>query len=158
MAVAKSRPGARELVSDAAIAAAPAPEAARKLRLLRSVFDPTEPVDLQTVPGDSAFLSDATWTDAKWVGDKLREIIFRSTGTFRIWSCCTLGGQIFDKGLYAHSPARYVFPVAGKWKTFTATIGLRDGAAIQGSAIFTVRGDGKELYRSNMLRVGSAPK
>lgn len=44
--------------------------------------------------------------------------------------------------------------VGVKWKTFTATIGLRDGAALQGSAIFTVRGDGRELYRSRMLRVG----
>jgi endo-alpha-N-acetylgalactosaminidase len=42
-----------------------------------------------------------------------------------------------------------------KWKTFTATIGLRDGAnPIQGSAVFTVRGDGRELYRSPILRVG----
>ena len=65
-----------------------------------------------------------------------------------------LGDKFFNKGLYAHSSARYVFPVDGKWKTFTATIGLQDGAADQGSAIFTVRGDGKEMYRSKMLRVG----
>jgi hypothetical protein len=65
-----------------------------------------------------------------------------------------LGGQFYDKGLYAHSSARFVFPVNGKWKTFTATIGLRDGAAMQGSAVFTVRGNGRELYRSRMLRVG----
>src|SRR5205807_6702679 len=66
----------------------------------------------------------------------------------------TLGGRFYDKGLYAHSPARFVFPVARKWKTFAATVGLRDGAHPQGSAIFTVRGDGRELYRSRLLRVG----
>ncbi len=32
--------------------------------------------------------------------------------------------------------------------------GVQDGAAAQGSAIFTVRGDGRELFRSKMLRVG----
>lgn len=42
-----------------------------------------------------------------------------------------------------------------KWKSFSATIGLRDGAnPEQGSAVFTVRGDGRELYRSRLLRVG----
>ena len=35
-----------------------------------------------------------------------------------------------------------------------ATIGLRDGAANQGSAIFGVIGDGKELFRSQVLRPG----
>jgi hypothetical protein len=44
--------------------------------------------------------------------------------------------------------------VDGKWITFTATIGLRDGADLQGSTVFTVRGDGRQLYRSRMLRVG----
>jgi hypothetical protein len=66
----------------------------------------------------------------------------------------TLGGQFFHKGLFAHSPARFAFPVAKKWQTFTAAVGIRDGANIQGSAIFTVRGDSRELFRSRMLRVG----
>ena len=65
-----------------------------------------------------------------------------------------LSGLFYDKGLYAHSPARYVFTVGQKWKTFSATIGLRDGAQTQGSAIFIVRGDGRELFRSRILRVG----
>ncbi len=65
-----------------------------------------------------------------------------------------LGGHIYDKGLYAHASSRYVFPVAEKWQRFRATIGLRDGASAQGSAIFIVRGDGKELYYSPILRAG----
>ncbi|HEU0039271.1 MAG TPA: NPCBM/NEW2 domain-containing protein, partial [Verrucomicrobiae bacterium] len=154
-AVMRRQPDARKLVNDEALAAAPTPEAARKLRLLRTVLDPAAPFDLAAVRDDSAFLSDAAWTDAKvgwgqvarnyyWFDERIQDGVF-----------LTLGGRFYDKGLYAHSCARFVFPVNGKWKTFTATIGLRDGAnPEQGSAVFTVRGDGRELYRSRMLRVG----
>ena len=154
LAVSEARPEARELVSDAAIAAAPTPEAARKLRALRAVLEPAAPFELRTVRGDSAFLSDAAWTDAKVGWGQVARNYFAFDRNVQNLVLLTLGGQVFDKGLYAHSSARYVFPVAGKWKTFTATIGLQDGAADQGSAIFTVRGDGHEMYRSKMLRVG----
>ena len=66
-----------------------------------------------------------------------------------------LGGQFFDKSLYAHAPSRYVFDLGAKWKTFTATVGLRDGAPAFGSAVFRVLGDGKEIYRSPVLRAGA---
>ncbi|HEY3863047.1 MAG TPA: NPCBM/NEW2 domain-containing protein [Verrucomicrobiae bacterium] len=149
-AVMRHRQDARKFLA----AEAPAPEAARKLHLLREVLDPPAPFDLATVPGGSAFLSDAKWSSAKvgwgkvarnhyWFDDDIQNGVF-----------LLLGGQFFDKGLYAHSNARYVFPLAGKWKTFTAIIGLRDGATSQGSAIFTVRGDGRELFRSGILRPG----
>lgn len=153
-AVMAARLEARDFVSDAVIGAAPTPDGARKLWALRAVLEPAAPFDLQTVAGDSAFLSDAAWTEAKvgwgqvarnhfWFGPHIQNgVLFR------------LDGQFFDKGLYAHSSARYVFPLAGKWRTFTASIGLQDGAADQGSAIFTVRGDGRELYRSQVLRAG----
>jgi hypothetical protein len=151
-AVMQRRPEARELVNDAAIAAVPTPEAARRLRLLRTVLDPPVPVALASVRDDSAFLSDVVWTDAKVGWGQLARNHFdehAQAGVFLL-----LGGQFYEKGLYAHSPARFVFPVDCRWRTFTATIGLRDGAHLMGSAIFTVRGDGRELYRSRLLRVG----
>jgi hypothetical protein len=153
-AVMARRPDTRKFVSEEVVAAAPTPEAARKIRLLRAVLDPPAPIDLAKVREQSAYLSDAAWTDAKvgW-GQAARNYFWfdqdMQNGVF-----LTLGDRFFDKGLYAHSSARYVFDLAGRWKTFTATIGLRDGAQTQGSAIFTVRGDGRELYRSGILRVG----
>jgi hypothetical protein len=153
-AVMQHKPDARNYVDDTALAATTTPESARKLRLLRTILDPAAPVSLDSVPGNSAFLSDATWTDAKvgwgqvarnywWFDKDIRDGIFIS-----------ICGQFYDQALYAHSSSRYVFPLDNKWKTFTATIGLRDGASIVGSAVFTVRGDGRELYRSPILRVG----
>ncbi len=46
-AVANSSAAARDLVSDAAVAAAPTPEAARKLRALRTMLEPPAPFDLR---------------------------------------------------------------------------------------------------------------
>ena len=64
-----------------------------------------------------------------------------------------INGKFYDKGLYAHSPSEFVFDLNERWKTFTATIGLLDGAHKQGSAMFVVRGDDKMLYQSPLLRV-----
>jgi len=154
-AVMSRRPDARTFVNDEALSAARTPESARKIRLLRTVLDPATPCDLGTVRENSAFLSDAAWTDAKvgW-GQVARNYFWFDEG-IQNGVFLRLGGQFFDKGLYAHSPARFAFPVDRKWKSFSATIGLRDGAnPEQGSAVFTVRGDGRELYRSRLLRVG----
>jgi len=154
MAVVLARLEARAFTDDSIIAAAPTPEAARQLRGLRAVLDPATPFDLPTVSGDTAFLSDAAWTEAQVGWGKVARNHYWFDEHIHNGVLFRLGGERFDKGLYAHSSSRYVFPVAGKWKTFTATIGLQDGAADQGSAIFTVRGDGRELYRSKVLRVG----
>jgi len=153
-AVMHRQPDAQQFLSDEALAAAPTPEAARKLRLLRTVLFPPVPFDLATVQGDSVFLSDAAWSAANVGWGQVARNYFWFDEHIQNGVFITLGGKFYDKGLYAHSSARFIFPLAGKWKTFTATIGLRDGANIQGSAIFTVRGDGRELYRSRMLRVG----
>jgi hypothetical protein len=155
VAVMKADPNARALLTDEAIAAAPTPESQRKMRILRAVLDPAPLVDLGTTKEAAVFLSDANWTEAEvgwgqvarnyyWFDQRIQKGVF-----------LTLRGQVFDKGLYAHSRSRFVFPTGAQWKAFTATIGLRDGALKQGSAIFTVRGDGKDLYRSPILRPGS---
>jgi hypothetical protein len=154
-AVMHRKPDAKELLTDAAISAAPTPEAARKLRTLRGAVLPVQPLELGATKEPSVFLSDVVWTEAKvgwgqtarnffWFDERIQNGVF-----------LTLRGQFYDKGLYAHSPAHYVFPLDGKWKELTVTIGLRDGAQAQGSAVFTVIGDGRELYRSPILRVGS---
>lgn len=152
-AVLKRERGARDMLTDDAIARAPTPKEQRMLRALRGAIEPPPTIDLEKVTTESAFLSDAAWTDAKvgwgkvarnfnWFDEKIQEGVFLQ-----------LGGQFFDKGLYAHAPSRYAFDLAGKWKTFTATVGLRDGG--HGSAVFRVLGDGKELHRSPALGAGT---
>ena len=153
-AVMARSPEARALLSDQALSAAPTPEARRRLRLLRSVLEPRTPIDLAAAPGDHASLSDAAWTDARVGWGRVARNSFWFDDRFRVGVFLRLGGRVYDKGLYAHSPSLYAFPLDGKWKTFRSTVGLRDGAHAQGSAVFIVLGDGRELRRSRALRVG----
>ncbi len=146
---------AAKLLTAEAIAAAPTEEARRRLRLLRTMSEPEpEPVDLANSAATRALLSDARWTKAEvgW-GKVARNRYWFNEGAWE-GMLLKLNGTVFAKGLYAHAKSAFIFPLGGKWKTFTATIGLRDGAADQGSAIFRVSGDGKELFRSKLLRPG----
>ena len=149
------QPERRKLLSDPALSSAPTPEASRKLRLLRAVLDPPKPIDLADARGDHAFLSDAAWTEARVGWGQVARNSFWFDDRFRNGVFLQLGGRFYDKGLYAHSPSRYTFRVDRKWKTFRSTVGLRDGALAQGSAVFIVLGDGRELRRSRALRAGA---
>jgi hypothetical protein len=153
-AVMKRRRSARKLVSDQAISAAPTLDAQRRLRVLRAVVEPPKPIDLGRTTGNQAFLSDAAWTSARVGWGTVARNSFWFDDDFRNGVFLELDGQFYDKGLYAHSPSRFTFLVNRKWKTFQSTVGLRDGAQAQGSALFIVLGDGRELYRSQTLRAG----
>jgi hypothetical protein len=153
-AVLRRDPDAARLVSDDAIGAAPTLEIQRRLRILRATLTPPSPLELAAVRANRVYLSDVAWTEAKvgwgqvarnhyWFDENIQNGVFLQ-----------LQGEVYEKGLYAHSPSRYGFALDAKWRTFEATIGLRDGAHEQGSAVFTVRGDGRVLYRSPILRPG----
>jgi hypothetical protein len=154
-AVAERTTDARALLTDDAIALA-ASAAKPKLRVLREALDPTTPFDLASIKADRAFLSDAAWLEAQvgW-GQPARNHSWFD-GKIQNGVLISIAGAFFEKVLYAHSPSRYAFALDGKWKTFTATIGLCDGAnPNQGSAVFRVIADGRELYRSPILRPGA---
>ncbi len=143
------------LVSDAALAAAPTDEARRQLRLLRTTQEPAvAPVDLTTTDDRRVFVSDARWTTAEvgW-GKVCRNRYWFNPGQWE-GLLLKLGNRAFAKGLYAHGKSRFVFPLGKRWKVFTGTVGLRDGAHPTGSAVFTVWGDGRELARSKVMHVG----
>jgi hypothetical protein len=146
---------ARAWVSDAAIARAPTEEARRSLRILRRVLDPPALIDLAATAAKSVFLSDAVWSSARVGWGKPARNHYWFDDSIRDGLLLGLGGRVYEKALYAHSSSRYVFALGRRWKTFSARVGLRDGAHERGSAVFIVRGDGRELYRSPMLRVGA---
>lgn len=156
-AVLQQQPDATSLLTDEAIAQA-SKEDQRLLRILREVFDPPPLIELATTSQSTAFLSDAKWQSASvgwgqparnhcWFDAQIRGQVFLQ-----------VGGHIHDKGLYAHSASRYVFDLGGRWKQFRAKIGLHDNANIQGSVVFRVLGDGRELYRSRVLHTLSHEK
>lgn len=127
--------------------------AARKLRHMLELAAPKpSPVRPAEAVGDTLFLSDLRWSAATvgwgkparnqyYCDDHLHDALFLE-----------LDGTFYEKGLYAHAPSRYVFDLAGKFKTFRARVGLQTGVAAVGTARFIVNGDGKELYRSGVLK------
>jgi len=68
----------------------------------------------------------------------------------------TMGGQIFHRGIGTHAYSRIVYKRPENYETFAATIGC-DQKALVGSIVFVIEGDGKELFRSPVLRADSMP-
>lgn len=122
------------------------------LEIMNGIVQPPQPIDPKTSTEKRLYLSDAQWESAKVGYEKPARNYFNleSEATFFL----QLDGKLYSKGLYAHSPSAYIFDLDRQWKTFSATIGLRDLAHLQGSARYTVIGDGKVLYQSKALRIG----
>lgn len=62
----------------------------------------------------------------------------------------TIDGEFFPRGLWAHAPAQHVFDLGSRWSRFRSHYGLHDQG--RGSVVFVVRGDGREIYRSDVVR------
>ncbi len=64
------------------------------------------------------------------------------------------GGQLFQRGIYAHAPARHVyeFPEGHSWKRLTGKFGLPEQRG--GSVVFVIKVDGKEVFRSQLVKPG----
>ncbi|MCK4564528.1 MAG: NPCBM/NEW2 domain-containing protein, partial [Verrucomicrobia bacterium] len=55
-------------------------------------------------------------------------------------------------GLYAHAPSSYTYSLGGKWQRLETRMGIQRGRR-EGSVIFVIKGDGKELFRSALVRL-----
>jgi len=62
-----------------------------------------------------------------------------------------IDGRIFEFGIGSHAKSRLVWDLNGAYKKFHSYIGLDDESACGNGAIWVVKGNGKELYRSKVL-------
>jgi len=62
-----------------------------------------------------------------------------------------IDGRVFEFGIGSHAASKLVWNLNGSYKKFHSHIGLDDEAAGGNGAIWVVKGDGKELYRSKVL-------
>lgn len=69
----------------------------------------------------------------------------------------TLGGRTFAHGLGTHAPSNGLLKLDGRATRFTATIGV-DAAEAPGSVRFIVRGDGRVLFDSGLMRGTDKPR
>ena len=120
---------------------------AEHLQKLLSLADP-RPLDAVALDVSVVQVADLKWesTTVGW-GRPLRNQVLAEGEA----SCLLeVGGTFFESGLYAHAPARHVLRLDSKWNRFTTNYGLQDGH--DGSVVFVVKGDGKELFRSKVVR------
>lgn len=123
--------------------------AVRQARHLRSLLQPSAPQSLSELP-----------TDQKQVGVSGLQFVEQSVGWGRPLrdqvlieggaSCfLQVDGQFHERGLFAHAPSSYALDLRGKWRRLTSGYGLQDGHS--GSVVFVVRGDSRELFRSEKI-------
>lgn len=65
----------------------------------------------------------------------------------------TAGKQFHAFGVFAHAKSKFVYQLGGKWKSLDGSCGLVPGTG--GSCCFIIKADGKELYRSPVLKSGT---
>lgn len=67
----------------------------------------------------------------------------------------------YSHGIFAHAPSRLVYDIGGTYEQLSATLGLVDlinnGVSCGDGVNFVVLLDGREIYRSNRLDMGSEP-
>jgi len=102
-----------------------------------------DPASLPTLSEIGDEVLEVTLTEVRWTS---ATVGWEAPGSGLYGS----GTQWHPRALYAHAPSSYVYPLDGRWKTFTATCGLARGNP--GSVVFVVKGDGRELLRSETIR------
>lgn len=69
----------------------------------------------------------------------------------------SIGGRRFPWGIGVHANSKLTFDLRKKFKQFEAEVGIDSLMGKRGSAVFTVLGDGKELYKSPIVKGGQPP-
>lgn len=68
----------------------------------------------------------------------------------------TLQGKVYN-GVGTHANSKMTVSLAGKGKQFTALVGVDDEATENGSVVFKITADGKEVFVSSLMRKGNRP-
>lgn len=125
------------------------PEVVRRTRHLLALTQPRPRLDLGALPAtqNSAPLCCTAWREAKvgW-GSPLSDRVLAEDGQLFL----QLDGQFHEHGLFAHAPAQYAWLLGGRWARLRTGYGLQDGAS--GSVVCVIRGDGRELFRSPLVK------
>ncbi len=102
--------------------------------------------------GNTLFLSEAKPTSASvgWLTPTYNHLPVEENSD----PLLSAGGKFYARGIYAHAPASHVYDLSGKWSRLTGTAGAAQGKGA--SVVFVILGDGKELWRTKMVREGDA--
>ena len=97
--------------------------------------------------GETLWLSDARPTEAKvgWLKPTYNRLPIEGNSPLLV-----AGGKFYARGIFAHAPARHVYELGGKWHRFTGVAAAPEGQ--NPSVVFVIMADGKELWRSKIIR------
>jgi hypothetical protein len=68
----------------------------------------------------------------------------------------SVAGILYTWGIGVHAHSSLTFDIGGRWSRFESVLGIDDQVGTGGSVVFRLVGDGKELYRSPVIRGGAA--
>jgi hypothetical protein len=82
-------------------------------------------------------------------------------GGDHVWRCrmdrsvwgrpLAIAKKVYRKGIGTHARARLVFDLGGRYRELRASVGIDDEVRPRGSVVFSVIGDGKTLWRSEVV-------
>ena len=123
------------------------PELLRKAKHFLRLLDTLPTAPPATIPANqiSFDLSDAEFEEAKTGWGPIRRRNVPEDVLIEV------GDEFFESGLYAHAPSLFRVRLDGKWETFETGFGLQNGHG--GSVVFVIKGDGRELFRSETITV-----
>jgi hypothetical protein len=70
----------------------------------------------------------------------------------------SIGGKAYESGIATGANAEVEYDLLGLYDTFSALVGVDDNSMFEGNVEFIVIGDGKELWRSGVLKKGDEPR
>ena len=145
----RDRSRARSVVADLQRRFSDVPEIQRKAAHLLTLLNPPPLRPLSEVPARDG------WTCITWARFRTasvgwgRPLVDEVLGQGVDECFLSVNGQFFERGLFAHAPAKHELELNGEWTRFRSGFGLQDGH--DGSVVFVVRGDGRELFRSSLI-------
>ncbi len=69
----------------------------------------------------------------------------------------SIGGKKFATGIGTHAPSKLRVELAGAAQRFQAQVGVDDSGGTKGSVQFVIEGDGKPLWKSDVMQGGQKP-
>ncbi len=113
---------------------------------------PSNMASATTTPLASTAVTALTWTSATagWSTPQVNTSIKGTTLTLR--------GIAYSTGIGTHASSTITYNLAGRFGTFTSSVGVDDETGGQGAVDFLVYGDGVMLYESGILTGSSAVK
>jgi hypothetical protein len=102
-------------------------------------------------PAGNLFVSDLTWTSMTNGWGPVEKDMSNGENLAGDGRTLSIRGITFTKGLGAHAASEVDYNLGGGCTTFTATVGIDDEVAPNGSVVFQVWGDGTKLFDSALV-------